>query len=29
VTLDGIAVGRWRNLRRQELEELLPGRTDW
>jgi 23S rRNA pseudouridine2604 synthase len=29
VTLDGIAVGRWRNLRRQELEGLLPGRTDW
>ncbi len=29
VTLDGIAVGRWRNLRRHELEGLLPGRTDW
>jgi 23S rRNA pseudouridine2604 synthase len=29
ITLDGIAVGKWRNLRRNELEGLLPGRTDW
>jgi 23S rRNA pseudouridine2604 synthase len=29
ITLDGIAVGKWRNLRRHELEGLLPGRTDW
>ena len=29
VHLDGIAPGRWRNLSRQELEGLLPGRTDW
>ena len=29
VTLDGLAPGRWRNLSRQELERLLPGRRDW
>jgi 23S rRNA pseudouridine2604 synthase len=29
VTLDGLAVGQWRNLRRRELEGLLPGRRDW
>jgi 23S rRNA pseudouridine2604 synthase len=29
VTLDGLPVGRWRNLRREELERLLPHRTDW
>jgi 23S rRNA pseudouridine2604 synthase len=29
VRIDGIPVGKWRNLRRQELEGLLPGRSDW
>jgi 23S rRNA pseudouridine2604 synthase len=29
VTIDGLAPGRWRNLTRQELEGLLPGRKDW
>jgi len=29
VTLEGLPVGRWRNLDRAELEGLLPGRTDW
>jgi 23S rRNA pseudouridine2604 synthase len=29
VTLDGLPVGRWRNLRREELERLLPHRSDW
>ncbi len=29
VTLQGLPVGRWRNLGRDELEGLLPGRTDW
>jgi len=29
VHLDGLAPGQWRNLSRDELEELLPGRTDW
>ena len=29
VTLEGLPVGRWRNLGREELGGLLPGRTDW
>jgi 23S rRNA pseudouridine2604 synthase len=29
IRIDGIPVGKWRNLRRQELEGLLPGRSDW
>jgi 23S rRNA pseudouridine2604 synthase len=29
VTLDGLAVGQWRNLSRRELQALLPGRSDW
>lgn len=29
LTLDGLPPGRWRNLRREELERLLPHRTDW
>jgi 23S rRNA pseudouridine2604 synthase len=29
ITLDGLAVGQWRNLKRRELAGLLPGRADW
>ena len=29
IRLDGLAPGQWRNLSRDELERLLPGRTDW
>jgi 23S rRNA pseudouridine2604 synthase len=29
LTLEGLPVGKWRNLRRHELQGLLPGRKDW
>ncbi len=29
LTLEGLPVGQWRNLRRHELQGLLPGRKDW